>query len=144
MCCNVSNKYRKFKKTKIYIKKNTLSISIVYTKCGHECEKIFQEEESIEILKTLGLINNIEEYQKYIIMPQENVNQEFRLKTIDEIRNYLTEKINQNELMSKKHKKVFRVLNYIDNFHDYWMHFYFCFRFFSWCSYTNYKSIIKN
>ena len=27
-------------------------------------EKIFQEEESIEVLKILGLINNIEEYQK--------------------------------------------------------------------------------
>ena len=27
--------------------------------------KIFKEEESIEILKILGLITNIEEYQKY-------------------------------------------------------------------------------
>ena len=27
-------------------------------------KKIFKEEESIEILKILGLINNIEEYQK--------------------------------------------------------------------------------
>ena len=27
-------------------------------------KKIFQEEESIKILKTLGLINNIQEYQK--------------------------------------------------------------------------------
>ena len=33
-------------------------------KCGHECENIFKEEESIEILKILGLLNNIEEYQK--------------------------------------------------------------------------------
>ena len=39
--------------------------------------------------------------------------QEFRLKNIDETRNYLSEEINQNELMSKKHKKVYRVLNYI-------------------------------
>ena len=30
----------------------------------------FKEEESIEILKILGLINNIEEYQKYIIMSE--------------------------------------------------------------------------
>ena len=48
-------------------------------------------------------------------MPGENINQEFRLKKIDEIRNYLIEKRNQNELMSKKHKKVCRVLNYIDH-----------------------------
>ena len=48
-------------------------------------------------------------------MPEENMNQEFRLKKIDEIRNYLIEEINRNELMSKKHKKVCRVLNYIDH-----------------------------
>ena len=48
-------------------------------------------------------------------MPEENVNQEFRLKKIDEIINYLIEEINQNELMSKKHKKVCRVLNYIEH-----------------------------
>ena len=48
-------------------------------------------------------------------MPEENMNQEFILKKMDEIRNYLTEKKNQNELMSKKHKKVCRVLNYIQD-----------------------------
>ena len=48
-------------------------------------------------------------------MPEENMNQEFRLEKIDEIRNYLIEEINQNELMSKKDKKVCRVLNYIDH-----------------------------
>ena len=46
-------------------------------------------------------------------MSVENIYQEFRLKNIDEIRNYLMEEVNQNELMSKKHKKVYRVLNYI-------------------------------
>ena len=39
-------------------------LSIVYSKCGHEYEKIFKEEESIKILKILELINNIEEYQE--------------------------------------------------------------------------------
>ena len=48
-------------------------------------------------------------------MPEENMNQEFRLRKIDEKRNYLLEEINQNEFMSKKHKKVCRVLNYIDH-----------------------------
>ena len=43
------------------------------------------------------------------------MNQEFRLKKIDEIRNCLIEEINRNELMSKKHKKVCRVLNYVDH-----------------------------
>ena len=36
-------------------------------------------------------------------------------KKIDEIRNYLIEEINWNELMSKKHKKVCKVLNYIEH-----------------------------
>ena len=48
-------------------------------------------------------------------MSEENLNQEFRLKKIDEIRNYSIEEINQNKLMSKRHKKVCRVLNYIDH-----------------------------
>ena len=42
----------------------TQSLSIVYSKCGHEYEIIVKEEESIEILKILGLINNLEEHQK--------------------------------------------------------------------------------
>ena len=41
-----------------------LSIFIVFSKCGHEYEKMFKEEESIEILKILRLFNNMEEYQK--------------------------------------------------------------------------------
>ena len=46
-------------------------------------------------------------------MPEENINQEFRLKKIDEIINYLNEETSQNKLMSNKHKKNCRVLNYI-------------------------------
>ena len=42
-------------------------------------------------------------------MPEENMNQEFRLKKLDEIRNHLIDEINQNKLMSKKHRKVCRV-----------------------------------
>ena len=48
-------------------------------------------------------------------MPEENINQEFRLKKVNEIKNYLTEEINQNKLMRKKHKKFCRALNYIDH-----------------------------
>ena len=38
--------------------KNYLSLSIVHSK------KLFKEEESIEILKIVGLFANVEEYQK--------------------------------------------------------------------------------
>ena len=48
-------------------------------------------------------------------MPEENMKQEFRLERIDEIRNYLNEQINRNKLMRKEHKKVCRVLNYIEH-----------------------------
>ena len=36
----------------------------VYSKCGHEYEKTFKEEESIEILNIFGLITNIEQCHK--------------------------------------------------------------------------------
>ena len=39
-------------------------------------------------------------------MSTENINQEFRLKKIDEIINYLIEEVNSNKLMSKKHKAI--------------------------------------
>ena len=49
-------------------------------------------------------------------MVAENISQEFRLKNINETRNYLIEEINRSELMNKKHKKVFVTLNYIERF----------------------------
>ena len=49
-------------------------------------------------------------------MAEENISQEFKLKIIDETRNYLIEETNQNELMSKKHKKVYTTVNYIEHF----------------------------
>ena len=48
-------------------------------------------------------------------MPEESMNQESWIKKIDEIRNYLIEELNRNELLSKKHKKYCRILNYIDH-----------------------------
>ena len=42
-------------------------------------------------------------------MFEENISQEFRLKNIDEKRNYFIEELKQNELMSKKHKKVCKI-----------------------------------
>ena len=64
------------KKLTYYIFKKTLNLSIGYSNFGHEYKKIFEEGQLIEILKILGLINNVEEYQKI----KKIKNQEFRLK----------------------------------------------------------------
>ena len=47
-------------------------------------------------------------------MLEGNISQEFRLKNIDETRNYFLEEIKLNEFMSKKHKKVCTTQNYIE------------------------------
>ena len=47
---------------------------------------------------------------------EENKSQEFRLKNIDETRNYLIEETNRNEIVSKKHGKVCRTLIYNEHF----------------------------
>ena len=53
-------KYKKFEKPKIsYLLERAVVLSIICSKCKNEDEKIFKEEESIEILKILGLIENI-------------------------------------------------------------------------------------
>ena len=52
-------------------------------------------------------------------MPEENVIQEFRLKNLDETRNYLTEEMNQNQLTIKMDKNVYRVFDYIEQFYSY-------------------------
>ena len=47
-------------------------------------------------------------------MTKESISQEFRLKNIDERRNYFIEEINQIEVINKNHRKVCAVFNYID------------------------------
>ena len=49
---------------------------------------------------------------------EENIIQEFRLKNEDETRNYFLEEKEQNELMSKKHKKVCTTLTYYEHLLD--------------------------
>ena len=44
------------------------------------------------------------------------MSQEFRLKNVDETRNYFLEKIKQNDLMSRKRKMVCATRNYIEHF----------------------------
>ena len=58
--CAICGKYRKFKNPKIsYILEKTLVLSIIWSKCNNEDEKMSKEEEAIEILKILGLFKNI-------------------------------------------------------------------------------------
>ena len=49
-------------------------------------------------------------------MAKEDISQEFRFKERDEKRNYFVEEIKQNELISKKQKKVCKTSNYIGHF----------------------------
>ena len=49
-------------------------------------------------------------------MVKENINKEFKLKTINETRNHLIEEINPLNLMSKNCKMVCTTLNYIEHF----------------------------
>ena len=59
--CVICGKYRKFKNCKIsYIFEKTLVLSIISSKCKNKDEKIFKEEELIEILKILDLTENIQ------------------------------------------------------------------------------------
>ena len=62
--CNVCNKYRQFKNSKIYIFRKTLDLFIVHSKCGPEYKKISEKEDSFETLKSFGLITNIEKHQE--------------------------------------------------------------------------------
>ena len=45
----------------------------------------------------------------------EEASLEFRLRKIDETRNYLTDEIEHNDLMSEKYKKMYKYLNYVEN-----------------------------
>ena len=77
--------------------------------------------------------------------------EEFELKNTDETRNYFIEELEQNELMSKKHKKVCVTLDYIEHFFyfsfcSYWMYFHIGFCFFSryFCRNNELCNSIKN
>ena len=70
-------------------KKKNLVLSVVCSNCKKEDEKIFKEEESIELLKILGLITD-----KWL--KKNKNNKEFRLKNIHKTRNYFREEIKQN------------------------------------------------
>ena len=56
-----------------------------------------------------------QKYEKYQMIVK-NISQEFRLKNIDEIRNYFLEEIGKNELMSKRRRIVCTTLSYNEYF----------------------------
>ena len=49
-------------------------------------------------------------------MAEENISQKFRLKNINETKSFFIKEIEQNELMSKKHKNVCATFNFIEYF----------------------------
>ena len=91
--CVTCGKYKKFKNPKTsYILRKTLVDSIICRKCGSKDEK----------------------YSAPKHMTGENISQEFRSKGIDKTRNYFIKEIKQNELISKKHKKICKILKYTE------------------------------
>ena len=60
------NKYRKSESLKYHIFHKTLVYPIISNKCGSKDEKIFKEGKLIQMLKILGFIKNIEEYEMNI------------------------------------------------------------------------------
>ena len=58
--CVICGKYKKFEKLKMsYLLEKTLALSVTFSKCKNEEEKLFKGEELIDILKILVLIENI-------------------------------------------------------------------------------------
>ena len=60
VCFVVCGRYRKFEKPKIsYLLEKKLVLSIICSKLKNENEKLLKEEKSVEIIKTLDLIENV-------------------------------------------------------------------------------------
>ena len=96
--CVICGKYRKFEKPKIsYLLEKTL-VPLLF---------------AVRRRISRDIVGLIQKYISFKNVVEENKSQECRLKDIDETWNYLSEEINRNELMSKKHKKVCATLNYI-------------------------------
>ena len=55
-------------------------------------------------------------YYHFKNMVEVNIRQELRFKNTDETKHFFLEEIKQNELTSRKHKKVFTTLNHIEHF----------------------------
>ena len=75
---------------------------------------MLKEEEPVELLKIIDLIIKYQKNMLQINISEENINQKFRLKNIDEAKKYFIDEIKQNELISNQHKKVCKILNYTE------------------------------
>ena len=63
----ICSKYRKFEKPKtLYFFRKTIVLSIICSKCKNEEEKTIKEEESIRILRFLGLDEKYRRNEKLI------------------------------------------------------------------------------
>ena len=62
-----------------------------------------------------SVVTGICDPNKYILKTTMS-NLEFRLKTIDETRNYLLDEIKHNDLMSENYKNTCKYLNYFEKF----------------------------
>ena len=63
MYCVICWKYRKLEKCKILcLIEKTLVLSIICSRCKKEDQKVFQEQDSIEIITILGLFYSIKKY----------------------------------------------------------------------------------
>ena len=72
--CVICNKYRKFENPKIlYLLEKTLVLSLIFNKCQNKNEKLFKEEESIEIMKIHNYLKNMSEENKV-----KNLDQKYR------------------------------------------------------------------
>ena len=72
-------------------------------------------------------------------MSEENISQEFRLKNIYETISYFLKEIEQNELMSKRHKEICTTLNCIEHLLILISAVPAVFCSFCFCSYRNYE-----
>ena len=60
LCCVICGRYRRFQKPKVsYLLEKVISLSITCRKYKNKGEKLFREQEPIEIIKIFGLIENI-------------------------------------------------------------------------------------
>ena len=86
--CSKCKTYKEFEKHKLsWNCDKNLVLSSIPNKYGSKDEKIFKEEESIKVLKIIVLIDKIKNTKE----TKRNISQEFRLKNVDESKNYFLE-----------------------------------------------------
>ena len=104
-----------FKNDKIYILYKTLIFCIICDKWAVMVKTYLLKKYQLKLnqIKSNSWFNKSCKWAIYVIsneyiitlqknMDQRNINQKFRLKNLDEPRNYFTEEINQNDLIGKK------------------------------------------